>query len=148
MRVLLVSADPRVREQIALVVKSARRSTAGPGADESFELLQASDGVHGIALAWARRPDVVVADEITSRAGAFAVARDLKGADPPFGGQVIILLDRAVDAWLARWAGADAWFVKPVDPFALAEVISASGARDVSPDMPEAVTEALVKEAG
>ena len=35
----------------------------------------------------------------------------------------MILLDRAVDEWLARWAGADAWFVKPVDPFALADAV-------------------------
>jgi DNA-binding response OmpR family regulator len=25
------------------------------------------------------------------------------------------------DSWLARWSGADAWFVKPVDPFELAD---------------------------
>jgi hypothetical protein len=36
---------------------------------------------------------------------------------------VIILLDRKVDEWLARWSGADAWFVKPIDPFALADAV-------------------------
>jgi len=75
-------------------------------------------------LAWKYHPDVVVADEITSRAGAFALARDLKGSEPPFRGRVLILLDRAEDQWLARWAGADAWFVKPVNPFDLAETIA------------------------
>lgn len=117
MKVLLVSADPAVREQIALTVRSVRR---GPSGEEPFELLEASDGVRGIELAWRHRPEVVVADEITSRAGAFALARELKGAEPPFAGRVIVLLDRAVDTWLARWAGADAWFVKPADPFELA----------------------------
>ena len=33
----------------------------------------------------------------------------------------MIVLERKHDAWLARWSGADAWFVKPVDPFALAD---------------------------
>jgi hypothetical protein len=33
----------------------------------------------------------------------------------------VILLDRKHDAWLAKWSGADAWFVKPVDPFELAD---------------------------
>ena len=144
----MISADPRVREQMALVGRSARRGT-GAAADERFELLQAADGVRGIALAWQRRPDVVVADEITSRAGAFAVARDLKGADPPFRGQVIILLDREVDSWLARWAGADAWFVKPVDPFVLAEAMGGFARHDVAPaPRTEGVTEAVAKEAG
>ena len=34
---------------------------------------------------------------------------------------IVILLERSHDAWLARWSGADAWFVKPVDPFELAD---------------------------
>jgi DNA-binding response OmpR family regulator len=63
----------------------------------------------------------VVADEIASRAGAFAMARDLRGAQEPFSGAIVILLDRHHDQWLAKWSGADAWFVKPVDPFALAD---------------------------
>src|SRR2546423_14780091 len=98
MRLLLVSRDPRHREQMALVGRSARRAMSGPGPGEPFELLQASDGVRGMALAWGRRPDGVVADEITSRAGAFAVARELKGPDPPFPGQVCVRLGESGDA--------------------------------------------------
>jgi DNA-binding NarL/FixJ family response regulator len=122
MKVLLISADPHVREQLAVAARGA--TSAG----EPFEVIEANDGLRGLALAWRDRPDVVVADEITSRAGAFAVAKDLKGAEPPFAGRVVVVLDRAVDAWLARWAGADAWFVKPVDPFALAEALRDRGA--------------------
>ena len=39
----------------------------------------------------------------------------------PFTGVIVILLERKHDAWLARWSGADAWFVRPVDPFELAD---------------------------
>jgi DNA-binding NarL/FixJ family response regulator len=124
MRVLLVSADPQVREMMALVTRSVRR-----GSDEPFEALEAADGLRGIAMAWRYLPEVVVADEITSRAGAFALAKDLKGADPPFGGAVVILLERAQDAWLAKWSGADAWFVKPVNPFELADTVAAFAAK-------------------
>src|SRR5262245_48652708 len=109
-RVLLISADPDVRASIGLAVRSAQR----PG--EPVEVFEARDGVEGIALAWRRRPDLVVVDEIASRAGGFAVALDLKGAVPPFPGIVVILLDRPQDRWLARWSGADAWFDKPVNP--------------------------------
>jgi DNA-binding response OmpR family regulator len=124
MRVLLVSADPRVREMMALVTRSFRR-----GLSEPVETFQATDGLRGIALAWRHLPDVVVVDEITSRAGAFALAKDLKGADPPFPGAVLILLDRAQDAWLAKWSGADAWFVKPVNPFELADTVAEFAAK-------------------
>jgi len=120
-RVLLVSADPAVRETMALAVRGVRR-ILDPGQDVEF--LQASDGVSGIARAWRDRPDVVVADEIASRAGAFALAKDLTGAVPPFEGRIVILLDRPQDRWLARWSGADAWFTKPVNPFELADAVA------------------------
>lgn len=115
-KVLLVSPDPESRELMALAVGSIQR---GPG--RSLEFIEARDGERGIAAARRERPDVVVADEIASRAGAFALARDLRGATEPFPGVIVILLERRQDAWLAKWSGADAWFVKPVDPFELAD---------------------------
>jgi len=118
-KVLLISADPAVRGSMALAIRSVQRRL-----NEPFEVLEANDGVRGIALAWRHLPDVVVADEITSRAGAFAVARDLKGAEPAFPGVVVILLERAQDEWLARWSGADAWFDKPVNPFELGDAVA------------------------
>jgi CheY-like chemotaxis protein len=119
MRALLVSADPTVRETMSLAARGVGRRFGEP-----FEPLEATDGLRGIAMAWRHLPDVVIADEITSRAGAFALAKDLKGADPPFPGAVVILLDRPQDGWLARWSGADAWFVKPVNPFELADKLA------------------------
>jgi DNA-binding NarL/FixJ family response regulator len=115
-KVLLISSDPAMRESMAVAARSLQRTVGEP-----IEFLEASDGVRGMALAWRHRPEVVLADEITSRAGAFAVARDLKGAAPPFSGRVVIFLDRSQDEWLAEWSGADAWFVKPVNPFELAD---------------------------
>jgi DNA-binding response OmpR family regulator len=115
-KVLLVSPDPRSRELMALVVASIERRLA-----TSLEFVEASNGERGLALARRERPDVIVADEIASRAGAFALARDLRGATDPYPGAIVILLERKHDAWLARWSGADAWFVKPVDPFEVAD---------------------------
>ena len=51
------------------------------------------------------------------------MARDLRGAVEPYRGPIVIVLERKHDAWLARWSGADAWFVRPVDPFELADRI-------------------------
>ena len=68
--------------------------------------------------------------ELTSRAGAFAVTRDLKGATEPYPGRVVVFLERVQDAWLAAWSGADAWFVKPVNPFEVAETIAGFFAGD------------------
>ena len=119
MKVLLVSPDPAVREVMGTTVRSLERVTGEPP-----RFVHAKDGLQGIRLAWRELPDVVIADEIASRAGAFALARDLKGAARPFPGVVVILLERPQDAWLAEWSGADAWFVQPVNPFGLADRVA------------------------
>jgi DNA-binding response OmpR family regulator len=118
-KVLLISNDPAVRDVMALCVRSLERH-----GEERVQFLEARDGLQGIRMAWREWPDAVVADEMASRAGAFAVAKDLKEATEPFPGRVIILLDRVQDEWLARWSGADAWFVKPVNPFELADAVT------------------------
>lgn len=90
---------------------------------------EAANGLEGLRIAWRELPDLVVADEIASGAGAFAVIRDLKGAAEPFPGAAIVILARAEDEWLAEWSGADAWLTKPVDPFALADTAAGLVAR-------------------
>ena len=99
-----------------LSVRSIERVVGSP-----LEFLEAEDGSRGVRVALRERPDAIVADEIASREGAFSLARTLRGEVEPYRGVIVILLDRKHDTWLARWSGADAWFVKPVDPFELAD---------------------------
>lgn len=117
-RALVISADPDLRRQIRSALGNAERRTGEP-----WEYLEAPNGLVGLRLAWRAGPDVVVADEIASGAGAFAVAKDLRGAAEPFPGAIVLVLARRQDAWLARWSGADAWVIKPVDPFELADAV-------------------------
>jgi DNA-binding response OmpR family regulator len=114
--VLLVSPDEPSRELMALTVGSISRRI-----EQEIRFSSASDGDTGLRTALRTRPEIVVADEIASRAGAFALAKGLRGDPDPFVGVIVILLERKQDAWLAEWSGADAWFVKPVDPFELAD---------------------------
>lgn len=116
MNVLLVSPDPVSRDTMRLVVRSIERRVGS-----SIGFLEATNGDDGARVALRARPDAIVADEIASRAGAFSLAKTLRGDPDPYRGAIVILLDRRHDQWLARWSGADAWFVKPVDPFALAD---------------------------
>jgi len=115
-KVLLVSPDPESRELMRLAVGGVERRFG-----EAIEFVEAENGERGLKVARRVCPDAVVADEIASRAGAFALAKDLRGAAEPYSGAIVILLERRQDAWLAKWSGADAWFVKPVDPFELAD---------------------------
>ena len=116
MRVLLVSPDANARDLMRISVGSLERRLGEP-----VSFLDAPNGELGAKVGLRERPDAVVADEIASRAGAFSMARDLRGAPEPYLGPIVIILERKHDAWLARWSGADAWFVKPVDPFELAD---------------------------
>ncbi len=101
---------------MALAVRSIERAL-----NTQLRFRAAANGELGIRAALRDRPDIVVADEIASRAGAFALAKALRDDAVPFRGVIVILLERKHDAWLARWSGADAWYVKPVDPFELAD---------------------------
>jgi DNA-binding response OmpR family regulator len=114
-RVLLVSPDAEARDLLRIAVGSIERRLG-----ESVSFLEAQEGEQGARIGLRERPDAVVADEIASRAGAFSLARDLRGAVEPYRGPIVILLERKHDAWLARWSGADAWLVPPFDPFELA----------------------------
>jgi DNA-binding response OmpR family regulator len=126
--VLLVSPDPASRDMTRLAVRSIERAVGSP-----LEFLEATNGSEGVRLALRHRPDAIVADEIASGEGAFSMAKTLRGELEPYDGVIVILLERKHDEWLARWSGADAWFVKPVDPFALAdrmlELVEEGGAR-------------------
>jgi DNA-binding response OmpR family regulator len=114
--VLLVSPDERSRQLMALAVRSIERRLG-----EEIRFRAARNGELGIWAALRERPDMIVADEIASREGAFGLARTLRDHAEPYAGVIVILLDRKHDAWLAKWSGADAWLVKPVDPFELAD---------------------------
>jgi DNA-binding response OmpR family regulator len=123
-----MSPDPASRQLMALTVGSIERRLGA-----SIEFLEAPDGVRAIQLARREEPDVIVADEIASRAGAFAIAMDLRNQQHPFEGAIVVLLDRKQDAWLAKWSGADASFVKPVDPFELADRVLELAVRTKEP---------------
>lgn len=107
MKILVVSEDPRVLDWV--------RASVGSDAEYLF----AGNGLDALRIARAERPGIVIADETTEPFGAFGLSRELKMlADAP---RVIVILDRAQDNWLAKWSGADRWFVRPVDPFELAD---------------------------
>jgi DNA-binding response OmpR family regulator len=107
MKLLIVSENP------------ARRSWVSMSLGPDWSMSEALHGLHAVRMVEDEDFDLVICDETTEPFGAFGLSRELKVLiDPP---AVIVLLERAQDVWLARWSGADRWFVAPYDPFALAE---------------------------
>ena len=84
--------------------------------------LEAANGEEGVRIASARdRPEAIVADEIASREGAFSLARTLRDDPDPYTGHDRDPAGAQARRVARRWSGADAWFVKPIDPFELAD---------------------------
>lgn len=109
MKILVVSEDPRMPDWV--------RSSVG--ADAAY--LSATNGLEALRVVREDRPDIVITDETTEPFGGFGLSRELKGMDDP--PRVVVILERSQDKWLAKWSGADRAFVRPVDPFELAEAV-------------------------
>ncbi len=81
-----------------------------------------SNGRDVTAAVTARTPDLAVLDSQIGSMGGFAVTMDLRLDET--GGRlphipVLMLLDRAADAQLAKRSGADTWLVKPLNALTL-----------------------------
>jgi DNA-binding response OmpR family regulator len=127
--VLLVSTNPRltVQVQTALIGRPNLQVTEVRTPQRALQQL---DDVGGFAI--------VIADADTAPTGGFFLAREMQargevGAEVP---PLILLLAREVDKFLAKWSRADAYVLKPVDPFHLAATVDALVAGEEVPALP------------
>ena len=117
MNILLVSGGPTLTKQVTTALPSDAEVLEVRTPQRALALLDEAE----------HRFDVVLADGDTHPAGGFYLVREMRARQtdgqelPP----VALLLARPQDEYLARWAQAEAWVVKPVDPFDLAEVLDA-----------------------
>jgi len=133
-KVLIVSSSDATHRWV--------RGALGP--DASYR--EVPHGIDAVRRAQTGGFDLVIADETSIPYGAFGLSRDLKLLpEPP---AVIILLERDQDTWLAKWSGADRWFLRPVDVFELAraaaELVAARAGSESPPEEP--VTDPTVSE--
>lgn len=131
MRVLLVSDNPRVAMKV---------TTALLGDDAAdTDVVQVATPQRGVALLDAgERFTVVVGDNDTAPSGGFFLAREIKsrgqmGQDMP---PVVLLIAREQDVFLSNWSQADAYVVKPIDPFDLRATIDAVVKGEPLPALP------------
>ncbi len=129
MKVLVVNQN----ERLSLELNSALVG------EEEVELLEIRTPERALKLLDAAGAfDLVIADADTAPTGGFALSRDIKARarmgrqSPP----VILLLARDQDKFLAKWSEADAFIVKPIDPFNVHDVIRAVVNGEPVPDLP------------
>jgi CheY-like chemotaxis protein len=130
-KVQLVSANPRVNSVV-------RTALVGREGLEIFEVATPQRALQQIDEHGDGAYDVVVADNDMHPTGGYFLAREIKArgqmgrAMPP----VVLLIGREQDAWLSNWSQADAYVVKPVDPFDLLETLEALVAGEGVPALP------------
>lgn len=97
-------------------------------AGDDIEVMRVSNGVDVLPTVHDLKPDLVVLDMQIGNMGGMAACLDLRldeSVDKLEHIQVLILLDRDVDAFLALRSGADGWIVKPLDAFRLRQAATA-----------------------
>jgi DNA-binding response OmpR family regulator len=115
-RTVIVSDEAALRTEVRAVLDAG---------DEAIELTEGS-AVTAALRAWPA--DLVVVDLQVGNMGGMAVCLDMRLEES--GGrlphvQVLMLLDRRADVFLARRSGAEGFLVKPLDPIRLRKAIRA-----------------------
>ena len=128
MKILLVSGGPSVTAQV---------TTALLGEDFRYFEVRTPQAALKV-LEDDPSYDLILADCDTHPTGGFFLAREvrLRSADGQPMPPLVLMIARAQDEYLARWSEADAWVLKPVDPFDLAETIESLVERRPVPALP------------
>ena len=100
--VLVVSDDPEV-------IAETRYSFP-----DDIDVRFARDALEAGRAMESQPPRAVIVDLQTGNAGGYSLATEMRLDHSLRSVPVVILLERAQDAWLARQAGANACLVKPV----------------------------------
>lgn len=116
MRVLVVSQD----------IQERQRATSALAQSAAVVIVEVDSAKAARLALEAATVDVLVIDGDLTPKGGFSLLYEVR-ADAQLLGErqipALVLVERAADQWLAKWARADATLPKPVDPFAVARIV-------------------------
>jgi len=127
-KVLVVSQDQKERQRAASALELQ--------VEAEVEEADSGEVVRQRLLRDGERFDVLVVDGDLRPRGGYALLYDLRAQADLTGlapTPALVMLEREQDVWLARWAGANDWLYKPVDPFDLARRVAALEGAEASP---------------
>lgn len=93
--------------------------------EAGFQVVQAEDGVHGLAVLEGATPDVIVTDINMPRLDGFGFIEAVR-QDPKWRSTPVLVLTTEFDPakkGRAKAAGATGWIIKPFDPVKLVDAI-------------------------
>ena len=112
--VLAVDDSASIRQMVAFTLKNA-----------GYEVVEAADGMDGLAKAKARGFDLVLTDQNMPRMDGLTLVKSLRAIAQYRTTPILILTTESSDAMKAQGkaAGATGWLVKPFDPQKLVDVV-------------------------
>jgi len=116
--VLVFSQRAEVRAAVCTALGSSPATDVGP-----LRCVECATGEEVVAAVDAGGIDLCLLDGEAQPTGGMGISRQLKNeiADCP---QLVVLIARQADRWLAHWSLADATLAYPIDPLAAADVIA------------------------
>jgi DNA-binding NarL/FixJ family response regulator len=113
---LVYASDARVRDRVKVALGSR------PSPDLEVELVEASTGEDVVRRCDLGGIDLAILDGEATPTGGLGLCRQLKDEldDAP---QVLVLLGRRDDAWLATWSRADGVALHPVDALQMTDAV-------------------------
>lgn len=112
--ILIVDDSPSIRQMVAFTLKT-----------EGYTVIEAADGVAGLAQANAHDIDLLLTDQNMPNMDGFTLVKTLRGL-PKFAITPILMLitEHSEEKKIqGKEAGASGWLVKPFDPHKLLEVV-------------------------
>ena len=112
--VLAVDDSASIRQMVAFTLKNA-----------GYEVVEAADGMDGLAKAKARGFDLILTDQNMPRMDGLTLVKNLRTVSQYRTTPILILTTESSDAMKAQGkaAGATGWLVKPFDPQKLLDVV-------------------------
>lgn len=112
--ILIIDDSPSIRQMVAFTLKS-----------DGYAVIEAADGVEGLAKANANAIDLVLTDQNMPNMDGITLVKTLRGLPKFATTPILILTTEFVDEkkMQGKEAGASGWLVKPFNPHRLLEVV-------------------------
>jgi two-component system chemotaxis response regulator CheY len=112
--ILIIDDSPSIRQMVAFTLKT-----------EGYTVIEAADGVEGLAKVNAHDIDLVLSDQNMPNMDGITFIKTLRGLPKYATTPILMLTTVHTDEQKAQGkeAGATGWLVKPFDPHKLLEIV-------------------------
>lgn len=113
-KILTVDDSATIRQMVSHALRGA-----------GYEVIEAEDGVDGLAKAKSERVQLILTDQNMPRMDGLTLVQNLRALPDYKSAPILVLTTEAGDEMKARGraAGATGWMVKPFDPQRLIDVV-------------------------